>query len=937
MIDTIKYETQTATGDILQRLSAPTTQEIVPLDQTNVFQAQEQTEGRQATTVQSFIEGVQIHEVTAHESEKQLPETDMANTKQGTVTFEEYKTSITQETIPSDSTTHMEEGKVTLETMPSIIRTPHEAMVVHETTVQNSEGQLEVYKIPTQRIANLGFEELTVPQVNETIVDSSAGELASLAPALTATLIQKPVEIDFKIPNTTQIIPIDSHGTQDDFTYTKETASEVHDKKQGLSITTSEVQIINQSENFSDQMLDKQVANIVQTFKEHLGVTQVESLVSEDVLQVSKEPESKTATHSLDQALRTTIKSEVHTQDNIGEISHELLEQKQATIKTDTGLLTSIKEHIETQDTISSLQDFKPTQGSASPKHVEHETFITQELTVISQEDVLPDDRKPDIFTAKSSIDSIPTAQATETIVQDFTVDLQAQTSMPEEACVKQSEVPHKLPQSTETQIHECVDTFGDTIPVQDIAQPDFIKLSAPIIQETLIQEQTNTLETPSVPDKQAQPIQSLLENIQITEIISHESEKLLTTDARPDARQADTTYDDALRTPLKSETVTSDTITESMITQPMEETATTTQKMSEALQIHMIETGAKEGEFTINELPNTGNAFKTIDSKLLTAVKQEVVDATHVEEFVTPMVETKILQESFIETQFKIPSAHETIVHESIEQLSEVKPTQDTAVMSFNTVKATVVQESVADESTDGFYELDTVEKIAKLTHDEVQSATVQESIALDSAKEMVRDEKPEQKTAGSTYDMLKSGVNTEVFTSETTDTVEMHKMREETVTELPQIPFEAFTIHTTEVIDKEESLSDFKQPSPAHAQKAVLELNVPEKSQVVTDSHLTELLVEQLREDMVEHISINLGFPTHQSEEVISTESVSELKTETAVEEQAKPDVIKMSAASTADTLIHEEVSELGMKKNFILEFFILKFFLKKYWLIV
>lgn len=929
IVDTVKYETQTASADYLQRLSAPTTHEIVPIDQTNVFQAQEQTEGRQATTVQSFIEGVQIHEVTAHESEEQLPETDTANTRQGTVTFEEYKTSVTQETIPSDSTTHMDEGKLALETMPNITRTPHEAMVVHETTVQSSEGQLVVDETPKERTAHLGFDELTLPQVGETIVDSSAGEFETPAPVTTETLIQKSVEVDMKLPNTTQIIPIDSHGTHDDFTYTEQIASESLDKNEAIPITTSEVQVVDQSERLLDQVFDEKTASVVQTFKEHLGVTQVESLVSEDVLQVNEAPESKTATHTLDKALQTPLKSEVLTQDTLGDISPELSEQKQATVKTDKGLVTSVKEQIETQDTFTSLDEFKPVEESASQRHVEHETVITQEDTIISQEGVLPDDRKPDTYTAQPAIDSIPYAQASETIVQDSTGDFTEQIPVSEEASIKQSEIPHKLPQSTEALIHECVDTFGETIPAQDIAQPDVIKLSAPTVQETLVHEQTDTLETPSVQDKKAQHTQSLLENIQITEVVSHESENLLTAETRPEARQADTTYD-ALRTPLKSETVTSDTITESMISQPTEETATSTQTMSEALQIHMIQTGAKEGEFAAGELPNSGNAIKTIDSKLLTAVKQEVIDSTHVDEFLTPVVETKTLQESTTDNKFKIPSAHETIVHESVDQLTEVAPMRDTATMTFDTVKATVVQESVANEGTDGFYELDTVGKTAILTHDEVQSATVQESIALDSAKELLGDEKPEQKTAGSTYDMLKAGVKTEVLTSETTDTVEYHKTKEETVTELAQTPYEALTVHATEVIDKESAMTDFKTPSSVHAQKAISEINVPEKSQVVTDSHVTELLVEEPTQDMVEHISINLGFPTHQSEEIVSTESVSELKSEKFVGEEAKPDVIKMSAATTAETVTHEEVTELGMNEKFILAFFDMRFLL-------
>lgn len=861
VVDTIKYETQTASADILKRLSAPTTQEIVPLDQTNEFEAQEQTEGQKATTVQSFIESVQVHEVTTHEKEKQLAETDTANTKQGTVRF----------------------------------------------------------------------EELIVPQIDETIVDSSAGELAAPAPAKTETLIQKSVEIELKIPNTIQIIPIDSHGTHEEFTYTEQTASELHDKKQSIPVTTSEVQIVDQSESLPSQMLDEKVANIVQTYKEHLRMTQVELLVSENVLQVNEAPESKTAIHTFDKALKTPIKSEVLTQDTLGDISHEMSEQKQATVKTDTGLVTSVKEHIETQDTYSILQYLKPTEESASQKHVEHETVITQEHTIISQEGVLPDDFKPDTFTAKPAIDSISIAQASETIIQDSTFDLKEQIPVSEEASVKQSEISHKLPQSTEARIHECVDTFGETIPAQDIAQPDVIKLSAPIIHETLVQEQTVTLETSSVPDKKAHHTQSLLENIQITEIVSHESENLLTTGTRPDARQAEATLDEVLRIPLKSETLTSETIADSMITQPTEETATGTQTLSEALQIHMIETGAKESQFAAVELPNSSNAVKTIDSKLLAAVKQEVIDANHVDEFLTPKFEMKTLQESLIDTQLKIPSAHETIVHESVEKLLELSPIQDTAEMKFDTVNAAVVQESVPHEGTDGFYELDTVGKIANLKHDEAHSATIEEAIALDSAKDLLCDEKPEQKTAGSTYDMLKTGVKTEVLTSETTNkAAEIPKPKVETATEFSPIPFEALTVHATEVIDKESTMSDFKQPSMVQAQKVILEFKVPEKIQIVADSHVTELVMEEPTQDMVEHISINLGFPTHQSEQIISTESVSELKPEKIVEEEATTEVLKLCAASTAETLTHEEALELGMNKK-IIGIFILKFLLK------
>lgn len=812
-----------------------------------------------AEVLQTYVESAQIHEVLLHDRESEFGRPASPEKKQGFVNFEALEAAKKTETTLVDNIEQLE-ILAPEHRSADIAQTIYDAVQVHETTVSSKESVLKEDVKPNTVTAVEDLNEIVPLQSLEVYVQSGTQEMPKFESTL-ENAGEHHIIVDYKAPHTSEIIIGHSLGTIDDLALNEQKATS----------DISEVTVPLKTENIE---------------LEHFATL------------LTEKPEDRQAT-----MVQTYQESIEQRQDFIGE-SEKLYEQETQELKqgsvTYEALKTAIKSETVTNDNVEQLDLIIPEVKQSVSSQAAHEALAVNIVETSQKESELILQDKPKKFTAKKGFEELQISSKSEIIVQDSTKDLVALEYNTEMSKQKPVDVEHKIADKQEVVV---VDTLGKVEKFsysEQKATSEYSDLRAPVSEITHADDHLQDIKPDESKTKHAEISHILVEGKQIVETLIHESERHSIDKFEFDTKTAEATMD-MLRTSLKSEVIVDEAFQELETKLPEAKQSMLEPILMQAVTVESTTTASREENLKEFERPKEVTAFKSVDGELVIPLKHETQELQSTTEIVEQTSKLAQGTTKTAEVEHKVTTTSEIVVSDSTGNVDDFELNLQKALPEYSDMRVPQTHETVVEDSITSVEIQEQERRVAEVSQDFVEGVVVHESLVHE--QEMTYDEKPhfETKTGSVTYETLKAALKDETLTSENTSDLQIVQP-EEKLPSIAQLEHEAVHVHEAIVSEREFAAQLLEQPKKYQAIPNINELILPQQSEVLTNAGTEELIIPEVTLQTSQFKSTDTELKMPSSMQPQTMETIGKIDDLTYETKTAQPDIEEFSVATTA-----------------------------------
>lgn len=811
-----------------------------------------------ADVLQTYIESAQIHEVLLNDRESEFGRPASPEKKQGSVNFEALEAAKKTETTIVDNI-ELLEILVPEQWLAEIAQTTHDAVQVQETTVSSKESTLNQDEKPKTVTAVQDLNEIVPLQRLEVYAQSGTQEIPSFESPFESAK-QHHIIVDYKAPHTSEIIVENSLGTIEDLTLNKQKAiSDVSEVT--VPLKTENIQL----EHFTKLTIEKpedRQASVVQTYQE--SIEQRQNFIGESTKLYEQESQELKQGSFTYETLKTAIKCETISSDNVKQLDIIIPETKQSVIF-----------------------------------QIPHEALAVDIVETGHKECELTLQEKPKEFTALKSFEELQISSKSETLVQDSTKDLPALEFTKEISQQKSVDIKRKIADKQEIVVVDTIGKVDDFSYSVHKAYSEYSDLRAAVSEITHADDHLQDIKQDKPKTNQAEMSHTLVEGKEIAETLVHDSELLFTEKLDFDTKTAEPIID-LLKTSLKSEVIVGEGFEELETIAPEVKQSTLEQVPLQAVTIESIITSSKEVSLKDFERPKEVTAFKSVDGELVIPLSHETQKLQSTTEFAEEATELVQGIQKTTEVEHRVTTTSEIVVGDSTGKVHDFELNLQKALPEFSDMRAPQMEETIIEDSVAMVTTQEQEHRVAELSQSLVEGIVVHESLVHE--QETTYDDKTyETKTGSVTYDALKAAIKDEALTSENTFDLQIIQP-EEKLPSVAQLEHEAVHVHETVVSERESTAAEMEQPKEYQAIPNVNELVLPQKLEVLAHARTEELIIPEVTMQTSQLKSTDTELKTPSTIEPQIMETIGKIENMTYETKTAQAEMEQLSIATTA-----------------------------------